>query len=228
MLVVAACGKKPDATTDKPEGPGSGVPVGGAVLKPIDPSAEPCQAGVERLFAIIKATGTAEEKAANTPELMTGQIAACKGQPWPAALVKCIGTIDSVPGYMSKCYKAAFTGDIELKTIRQLDAAVDTSRIKPSVFEIEGDFVVFNKAKRCGLISKKLPPVEGVLAICGGKVIAGPLTTPEEVEAVAVVMRVEMADGDQLMMKVQQQFPPSCASCRYTVRDAKGDIVPQP
>lgn len=225
MLALAACGKKSETPDPKPVDPGSAGSGSASALPPPKLDGDPCENGVARLYAAIQATGTAEEKAANTKDTLKMEIASCKAEPYPPALVACMNRIEGVVDYMDKCYKAAFAGAIDLKIVREFDAAQNNSMVTPSPFSIEGDFVVFNKAGRCGLISKKLHPAEGVLAICGGTVIAGPFTTPDEVEHVATDMRAEMADAEKLKARVAKSFSSTCAACRYTVHDMAGKLI---
>ncbi len=216
LLVIAmACGKKSDPT------PAADPAVEAA--KPATPAT--CETGLQRLYDAIQKTGLPDEKAANTPETLADRIRQCKSQPWPPAMVSCMNQIDSVEAYMSRCYKAAFSGDIELKLVRELDASVDLSEAVPPVFAIEGDFVVFDKGAHCGLVSKKLLPVEAVFVVCGGRVLAGPFTTPAEVDQVAADLRAVVSAKGSVATEIPKKYPAGCATCRYSVHDAAGKLV---
>ncbi|MBS1119363.1 MAG: hypothetical protein H6Q90_1591 [Deltaproteobacteria bacterium] len=223
MVLSTACSKKVDPKPDPAPQPDPG-----SAIVPVKPAGPPtCEAGLQRLYDAIQRTGLPEEQAANTPDTLAEQVAQCKRQPWPLALVACMNEIDSVELYMSRCYKAAFAGEIDLKLVREIDAAADTSAMQPPVFFIDGDFLVFDQTSRCGLVSKKLPPAEGVLVVCGGKVLAGPFTTPDEVQRVAIGVRLLAADPAKLKRELPLKYPTSCPTCRYTVHDAQGKLVPE-
>jgi len=216
VVLVVGCGKSGSDKTDKTDKTDNTDPA-----KPSEPAAptakaggDACEASAKHVFALMEASD--KFKHLVTADAMAKEISTCRTEAWPAPLVDCFTKASNVDEILETCNKLAFTGELDLKPTREVPPGEDSQ---------EGDFVVFNKAERCGSMLKKKFGAEAVFVLCKGKVIAGPLTTPAEIDAVFAELSKLSANAHELTMSVMKNWPTKCSNCKYRVYDENGVLI---
>lgn len=213
ILVTVGCGKSADKIEPTDKDPAKSN-AGGSTAPTAKATGDACEASAKHVFALMEASE--KHKHLVTPDAMAKEIAQCREEAWPAPLVDCFTKASSVDELLEKCNKLAFTGELDMKPLREVAPGEDSN---------EGDFVVFNKAERCGSMLKKRFGAEAVFVLCKGKVIAGPLTTPAEIEAVFAELGKLSANAHDLTMSIMKNWPKGCVNCKYRVYDENGVLI---
>ena len=114
------------------------------------------------------------------------------------------------------CAKAAFRGELQLTVKRELPVGAELRE--------DGDFALYKKAPdgQCGLLLRRIEPVAALFVICGHRVIAGPLTTPDEVKGVTR----DLSDQRRAAYDVRRSVVPASVEARYTVVDSRRSFLP--
>ncbi len=211
VILSAGCGKS--GTTDKPDNVDPAKPVASG-SPPAKADGDACEVSDKHVFKLMEASE--KFKHLVTADAMAKEVSTCRTEAWPAPLVDCFTTASSVDEILEKCNKLAFSGELDMKPTRVVDPGGDSQ---------EGDFVMFNKAERCGSMLKKRFGAEAVFVLCKGKVIAGPLTTPAEIEAVFAELSKLSANAHELTMSVMKNWPTKCSNCKYRVYDENGILI---
>jgi hypothetical protein len=101
---------------------------------------------------------------------------------------------------------------VDLQIKRSIDAAQEISKI-PNAGELDGDYTYFTLADGtiCGFLFQESPKAS-VYVICENKVVSRPLTTVEDVEAVADLFAEQLQGrsqnaGQELKRKIQEKWP---------------------
>ena len=97
---------------------------------------------------------------------------------------------------------------------------------KPEGPPRHGDYSYFKKLENGGTVGSLhlFKPREAIFIIWDGEVIAGPLTTVEQVEEAFEVLSRESAAEHELRMDIMRRYPTDRKK-RYRVYDAKGKLV---
>jgi hypothetical protein len=121
----------------------------------------------------------------------------------------------------------------DLRPVRVMDALAPGASLTG-----DGDFMTwsqFGTGATCGALYKTTP-YEAVFILCADQVVAGPLTTSEQIEAVFADLRRELdaavaANTQQSQMayqigrNIRANWPTGCSNCTYRVYDASGNYL---
>jgi hypothetical protein len=214
-------GANPAGVTTVPTTPESGATDGSTTVAAAVQLSDACDAPVRHVYALLAASDQADHRVLSTAEALANALRRCRDEAWPAELLACSGAATTVDEIVDKCNKLAFTGDVDLRTVREIDAL--SRGENPPRFTVDGDFVVFNRKARCGMLFKQRYGSDAMFITCGGKVVAGPLTTPTEIHGVMGELSARSADAHALTMRIMNNYPSGCGTqCRYRVYDANG------
>ncbi len=232
VVLSTACGKKadPESGSSSPPKPTEPVTPDPGKPAPKEPGAghdvgATCESAVKHVHELMAKSGDDELAGRVTESEIAKQISQCKSENWPPELLACSAGETSVDGVADRCNKLAFAGEIDLKAGREFDGAVDNSAASPPVYELDGDTVIFNKSSRCAMAMKKRFGADAVFVMCGGKVIAGPLTTVTEIKSVMAEVQAESADASKLTQAIMNNYPSGCSTCRYRVFSSNGTLI---
>jgi hypothetical protein len=97
---------------------------------------------------------------------------------------------------------------------------------KPEGPPQHGDYSYFKVLENGGTVGSLylLEPQEAVFILWDGEVIAGPLTTVEQVEEAYEMLRSESAAGHDARMEIMKKYPTDQKK-RYRVYDSKGNLM---
>ncbi len=106
------------------------------------------------------------------------------------------------------------------------DQAQLPSSEKPEGPPRHGDYSYFKKLENGGTVGSLhlFKPREAIFIIWDGEVIAGPLTTVEQVEEAFEMLSRESAAEHELRMDIMRRYPTDRKK-RYRVYDAKGKLI---
>ncbi len=95
--------------------------------------------------------------------------------------------------------------------------------VDPPALTVDGDFLYFQShslGKECGSLYKSSPH-EAVFVLCGGEVLAGPLTTAAQIEEVFGLLSDRSKNAHDATMAVINNYPTG-GNARYRVYDQHG------
>jgi len=97
---------------------------------------------------------------------------------------------------------------------------------KPEGPPQHGDYSYFKVLENGGTVGSLYltQPQEAVFIIWDGEVIAGPLTTVEQIEEAYELLRRESAEGHDIRTDIMNKYPTG-RNKRYRVYDSKGNLI---
>ena len=97
---------------------------------------------------------------------------------------------------------------------------------KPEGPPRHGDYSYFKVLENGGTVGSLYltQPQEAVFIIWDGEVIAGPLTTVEQIEEAYELLRRESAEGHDIRTDIMNKYPTD-RNKRYRVYDSKGNLI---
>jgi len=206
MILMSACGSKDASPPGQPPAsafalslsPPTASPAAAPPAAPAPAAASACRAAAERLGQL-----------SHDMTKVDGVTAECEQNRWPEKLPPCIARAADKDDIQA-CAKLAFEdGKVEFQPQRVVDVtAGNVTEQDPPMFTQNGDVIAFRaNGQRCGMIGMYSGPAYATFLICGGSVLAGPLTTDAEVqEAFQIVANAGVAEINGMAQQEQQAF----------------------
>lgn len=179
------------------------------------PAEDACSRSV-RAFRVLAAKEDPEAAARLPPE--EEDVQTCRAHAWPAAMLECTPRVASVAEFYASCAKLAFQGTVDLRPGRELPPGTEPTQ--------DGDFVSYSTSDggRCGMLYKSVEPVEAMFVVCGDEVLAGPLTTVDEIQGVVAELSDQSRSAHDLRESIVRNWP-SGGGTRYRVYDSSGRLI---
>ncbi len=199
-------------TTAKPathdEGPGSAAnaeDTGGVVGDAASPtgSALPtCEQLVDHELEVYRTTGSAA-LLENLPDRDTvlAHCARSTMDPTAAACSLAATDVDAV----AECSRVALANESDVSAVRSFQALALPEDADPKPMTVDRDYLAFSDT--CGVLYREIYPAGGVFLICDGRIAAGPMVTPAEINTVFNAISEESANAHALVTSIQANWP---------------------
>jgi hypothetical protein len=178
-----------------------------------------CGIAVARVFALMRQAGNAVTDADEQADLQQ-----CQSAPWPAPVVSCIAQMSSLDQLGATCFKAAFPSGLELSPQRRFETYEAREGANPPAMTVDGDWSTVAGWEGCGVIVKIVAPATAYFAVCNDKVIAGPMTTPQEITSFYEQVSKWQSYSNDLRRSIQASWTTG-GNYRWVKRDRYGNIV---